>query len=49
MSGALVVLAELQSTALVSTDDREDVCIDDEHQQQRREEQDRELCPELEV
>ena len=49
MSGALVVLAELQSTALVATDDREDVCVDDEHQQQRREEQDRELCSELEV
>jgi hypothetical protein len=49
MSGALIVLAELQSIALVAADDSEDVHIDDEHQQQRREEQGREHYPELEV
>jgi hypothetical protein len=49
MSGALIVSAELQSIALVAADDREDVHVDDEHQQQRCEEQGREHCSELEV
>lgn len=49
MSGALVVLAELQSVPLMAADDRKDVHVDDRHQQQRREEEGGEHCAELEV
>jgi hypothetical protein len=49
MSVAVVDLAEPQSIHLVTTDDREDVHVYDEHQQQRCEEQHREHCPELEM
>lgn len=49
MSGTVVDLAEPQSVHLVTPYNREDVHIDDEHQQEGCEEQDREHRPELEV
>jgi hypothetical protein len=49
MSGTVVDLAEPQSIHLVTPDDREDVYVNDEHQQQRCEEQEREHRTELEV
>lgn len=49
VSGTVVHLAEPQSVHLVSADDREDVHVDYEHQQQRCEEQSREHRAELEM